>query len=595
MSDPSTLLLLTCATCLDATSSLPEKNNQVCNQTQGQSQDNQSVTQPSPCISPPEALAVSPESRSSTLKTLEAKLLTPLKYAPRPSPPELLASVPVTAVSVQASPPSTTASFFYLGSQGEAVTKLQTRLKKLGYYSETVNGVYDQPTVAAVSKFQQAQGLSVDGITGPLTWAKLETLSTEPLPTAKDTKESPEKTDSLTPAGKSPQARPGVGDYNEQVSVKFHPEYLWLLGWAVCCASGYVVIFKPSGYNLTGFKGADLYLNSNSKSGAFASPEQAERENFDPDEAVASPAQVEEFDQTERENQAVTSTNQVEREDLHLASGPYCLLQGNPHRKNYVLWRNLYHGGATIFYVGTDSDHQAATLSNTAKFGYFVPSDLTIEDCSKTQDILAFFYSNALKNICSLANYQNGKTESSDRTHLMPSYSCLLSTGVNLWQYIFEEGAVPTISLEFPERFLVPFAATGDSVESEHLLSQLSDPTKGTHSKYRESNAVSNKNGNAKEPDIPPNSKFVAQDDSGGTVVGTLPTTNNKTGETYVYSLIDDAEGRFILKGNQLLIANQSLVNAQNTTSYSFTVRRTNSQGLSVDKSFKVDVVASGN
>ncbi|MGQ4648645.1 peptidoglycan-binding protein [Lyngbya aestuarii] len=593
MSDPSTLLLLTCATCLDGTSGLPEKNNQVCNQTQGQSQDNQSVTQSSPCISPPETLAMSPESRSSGLKSLKAKLLTTFKFAPRPAPPELFASVSAAAVSAQASPPSTTASFFYLGSQGEAVTKLQTRLKQLGYYSGVINGVYDQPTLAAVSKFQQAQGLKIDGITGPLTWAKLETLSTKSLPTAKETKESQEKTDSLTPAGKSPQARPGVGDYTEQFSVKFHPEYLWLLGWAVCCASGYVVIFKPSGYNLTGFKGINSYFNS--KNGAFASTDQADREYLDLDEPVAIPAQGEDFDQAAKENQVVTSTKQREIETLPLASGPYCLLQGNSEDKNYLLWRNLYSGSAKIFEVGTDSNHQTATLNNTPKFGYFLPADSIIETYPETQDILAFFNNNTLKDICDLANYQNSKTKSGDRTHPMLSNSCLFNSGVNLWQDIFEEGAVPAISLEFPDRFLVPLAATGDSVESEPLLSRSSELTKYTQSEYQESNAMINQNGNGKKPDVAPNSKFIDQDDPGETVVGTLPTTNNKTGETYVYSLIDDAGGRFILKGNQLLIANQSLVNAQSTTSYSFTVRRTDNHGSSVDKSFKVDLVASSN
>jgi peptidoglycan hydrolase-like protein with peptidoglycan-binding domain len=44
------------------------------------------------------------------------------------------------------------------------VTRLQTRLKTLGYYSGAVDGAYGSGTVAAVKKFQKAIGLDRTGV-----------------------------------------------------------------------------------------------------------------------------------------------------------------------------------------------------------------------------------------------------------------------------------------------------------------------------------------------------------------------------------------------------------------------------------------------
>jgi hypothetical protein len=60
------------------------------------------------------------------------------------------------------------------GSRKSDVQRLQTQLKRLGYYSGVVNGQYNASTEIAVSKFQKAKGLKVDGITGQQTRGKLE-------------------------------------------------------------------------------------------------------------------------------------------------------------------------------------------------------------------------------------------------------------------------------------------------------------------------------------------------------------------------------------------------------------------------------------
>ncbi len=49
------------------------------------------------------------------------------------------------------------------GATGEVVTKMQTRLKELGYYTGELNGVCDEDTVAAVKMFEGKHGLNADG------------------------------------------------------------------------------------------------------------------------------------------------------------------------------------------------------------------------------------------------------------------------------------------------------------------------------------------------------------------------------------------------------------------------------------------------
>jgi lysozyme len=62
------------------------------------------------------------------------------------------------------------------GSSGGEVTMLQRALSLLGY-SCTVDGSFGPGTQAAVEQFQTAEGLSVDGVVGPNTWAKLDYLA----------------------------------------------------------------------------------------------------------------------------------------------------------------------------------------------------------------------------------------------------------------------------------------------------------------------------------------------------------------------------------------------------------------------------------
>ncbi len=86
-----------------------------------------------------------------------------------------------TVVSVAATPQiaqvNSTASInrptLKLGSQGEYVSELQAALKLLGFYTSAVDGVYNNITASAVSRFKQSVGLNPDGVVDATTWQKL--------------------------------------------------------------------------------------------------------------------------------------------------------------------------------------------------------------------------------------------------------------------------------------------------------------------------------------------------------------------------------------------------------------------------------------
>lgn len=72
----------------------------------------------------------------------------------------------VTTLSLQN---NTVEALSKYGSRGTEVRTIQEKLKRWGYYTGSVDGIYGSLTVSAVKKFQQKNGLTVDGIAGPKT------------------------------------------------------------------------------------------------------------------------------------------------------------------------------------------------------------------------------------------------------------------------------------------------------------------------------------------------------------------------------------------------------------------------------------------
>jgi peptidoglycan hydrolase-like protein with peptidoglycan-binding domain len=62
------------------------------------------------------------------------------------------------------------------GSRGLPVRRAQKRMSLAGYDTGGVDGIYGSKTVSAVKKLQGDYGLTVDGVVGPQTWAKIDAL-----------------------------------------------------------------------------------------------------------------------------------------------------------------------------------------------------------------------------------------------------------------------------------------------------------------------------------------------------------------------------------------------------------------------------------
>lgn len=56
-----------------------------------------------------------------------------------------------------------------IGSQGDEVTQIQTKLKDMGLYTGNIDGIFGSNTQKAVKQFQSNNGLAADGIAGPKT------------------------------------------------------------------------------------------------------------------------------------------------------------------------------------------------------------------------------------------------------------------------------------------------------------------------------------------------------------------------------------------------------------------------------------------
>ena len=107
-----------------------------------------------------------------------------MEMAMTPSPTPLYGNVLVVTPDPSA---ATQVPALRMGSIGNAVIQLQTRLQELGYNPGNIDGVFGAATEDALISFQSQNGLEPDGIAGAVTYAILYSdrarAYTEPVPT----------------------------------------------------------------------------------------------------------------------------------------------------------------------------------------------------------------------------------------------------------------------------------------------------------------------------------------------------------------------------------------------------------------------------
>ena len=84
-----------------------------------------------------------------------------------------------TAAQRKASASAADNAYLKEGTSGEVVKDVQTKLKALGFYSGSITGNVGDRTKKAIKDFQSKYGLTVDGVAGPQTIAKIDAVYSE--------------------------------------------------------------------------------------------------------------------------------------------------------------------------------------------------------------------------------------------------------------------------------------------------------------------------------------------------------------------------------------------------------------------------------
>ncbi len=90
--------------------------------------------------------------------------------------------------------------------------------------------------------------------------------------------------------------------------------------------------------------------------------------------------------------------------------------------------------------------------------------------------------------------------------------------------------------------------------------------------------------------DINLSNNSVAENSASGTAIGTFTTVDNNVGDTFTYTLLNNASGRFQVNGDTLKVLNTSLLDFENTSTHQIEVRTTDSTNKSFDKSFTIQL-----
>ena len=83
---------------------------------------------------------------------------------------------------------------------------------------------------------------------------------------------------------------------------------------------------------------------------------------------------------------------------------------------------------------------------------------------------------------------------------------------------------------------------------------------------------------------------FVDENSSQGTIIGNLSTVDPDVGDTHSYTLLNDADGRFILNGNLLQVASANLLDFEANSSHSIEIQTNDAEGLFITKDFTINL-----
>jgi N-acetylmuramoyl-L-alanine amidase len=120
------------------------------------------------------------EFKCQVAEKMAPTVVTPTPVAtPISTTPVIPKAIPVVAKAATAQP---SVSLLRQGDTGAAVKEMQTKLNKAGFNCGAADGIFGAKTTDALRKFQASRNLTVDGVYGPATKAKLEAVFVYTLP-----------------------------------------------------------------------------------------------------------------------------------------------------------------------------------------------------------------------------------------------------------------------------------------------------------------------------------------------------------------------------------------------------------------------------
>jgi Ca2+-binding RTX toxin-like protein len=128
-----------------------------------------------------------------------------------------------------------------------------------------------------------------------------------------------------------------------------------------------------------------------------------------------------------------------------------------------------------------------------------------------------------------------------------------------------------------------------ESAATHDITVRVTDSGSNT---YDEVMSINVSNVNEASTDMSISASTIAENAANGTVVGTVSTTDQDAGETFTYTLVNDAGGRFAIDAatGQVTVADGSLLDYETATSHNVTVRVTDSGGNTYDEVMSISV-----
>ncbi|NEO81430.1 hypothetical protein, partial [Moorena sp. SIO4G3] len=344
------------------------------------------------------------------------------------------------------------------------------------------------------------------------------------------------------------------------------PLYLWLFGWAVVSLSGWGVIALQINY-----KRLPIRLRIGKSSRKTGQPENiilpiedSESSIYSDDLlTIISESEIEQSSSPETVSETVAIDETVDQNNQDLSLGKYGLL---------------------LF------TSPVATSPNSLPI-QFEESQVNIANLNLAKCSTLFLPLDQIKIKQSPAS--RGETNLS----LSAVLDYLESSAEGL--YSFTHPSISSVIQELTKNELVEVEAAQGRIEPlKHFFTDFTEVYRvGQNASLAEENhhqdtSTSQENVRQTAQESDQGDKPIPEQMKPGTVVGMLSPTNPKTGERYTYSLIDDAGGRFMLRENKLELTEQTLMDFNGDTSHTVIVRRTDSKGIYVDKSFTLRLKA---